>query len=277
MCIRDRNDASRIEGEKAMDQMLAINEFALESCDSGAIYIPNGDNDFYPALYLQKVRGVRPDILILHNSLALLPSFREFYADEPRVLALFTREEWMDGPLDSLDPIHWITWRKFDKGEETPKVHVTLMCCFGIPINCYYQQGITFKIAPSIDTLEWTALNAKLLKEKFPAEAFSEGWETEIVNRGWNLNSFPLAGNCVMNLMNYEKAEEAANLYVELTSIFAGLHRWWMFGLSVAEDLPIEKDFFIDGISEYFNELETEVSGFDSLLMAQLKEFESEL
>jgi hypothetical protein len=46
--------------------LLDYNYNMLMSADDGAIILTNGDNDTYPALMLQRVHAVRPDVLVLN-------------------------------------------------------------------------------------------------------------------------------------------------------------------------------------------------------------------
>ena len=41
----------------------------LNSCEENAVLVTNGDNDTYPLLYLQKIKGIRNDVAILNSSL----------------------------------------------------------------------------------------------------------------------------------------------------------------------------------------------------------------
>jgi hypothetical protein len=50
---------------------------ALQSLPPDAIYFTVGDNDTFPALYLQAVEGVRPDVDIVNLSVASIPDFPE--------------------------------------------------------------------------------------------------------------------------------------------------------------------------------------------------------
>jgi len=49
--------------------LLDYNYNVLESTDEGAILLTNGDNDTFPAWILQRVHGVREDVLVLNLSL----------------------------------------------------------------------------------------------------------------------------------------------------------------------------------------------------------------
>ncbi|MCD6502368.1 hypothetical protein J7L01_07170 [bacterium] len=261
-----KSETTKITTARGLDQLLALNLFALQSCDSGAIYIPNGDNDFYPALFLQKVEGKRRDILILHNSFLKLREFREIFADDRRINALFDRDEWLAGPPDSLDPIHWVALRAIEKGEDSPPVHFATMCRPNLPQESYYQQGITFKIGAPPDPIEWARLNGRLLKDKFPAKPFEEGWEPRIQKWGWCLMPFSLGGRCVMALKDNEHKEEAAALFHDLSPALGGIDRWWLFGFDIAEDIPLGTEFLIDGTKKHLENVGEDSTGFDKRL-----------
>lgn len=53
--------------ERFMPRNIAINY--LQSCDSNAVLITNGDNETYPIWYLQEVEGIRTDVRALNFSL----------------------------------------------------------------------------------------------------------------------------------------------------------------------------------------------------------------
>lgn len=56
--------------------LLEYNYNALQSMDEGGILLTSGDNDTFPAWILQRVHGVRPDVLVLNLSLArALPKY----------------------------------------------------------------------------------------------------------------------------------------------------------------------------------------------------------
>jgi len=273
---RNKSEVSNIKTDLGQDQLLAINRFALESCDSGAIYIPHGDNDFYPALFLQKVCGIRPDILIFHNSLGTQKKFREFLAGDPRIERLFSREEWLAGPPDSLDPIRWVALRAIEKGQDSPPVHFATMCRPGLSQESFYQQGITFKVGTPPDSLEWTRLNSRLLKEKFPAKPFENGWDRRILELGWCLMPFSLGAHCVSSFEKIGQKKEAGALYKDLSPAFAGMQRWWLYGFYNAEDIAVEKEFVIDGIKKYLNSVEPDTTTFDKALIKILEDHERE-
>ena len=56
--------------------LLDYNYNVLESTDEGAILLTNGDNDTFPAWILQRVHGVREDVLVLN--LSLMHSCRDY-------------------------------------------------------------------------------------------------------------------------------------------------------------------------------------------------------
>jgi tetratricopeptide (TPR) repeat protein len=55
--------------------LLDFNYNLLVSAEPGAILFTNGDNDTYPSLALQEVRGVRTDVAIVNLSLLNLPEY----------------------------------------------------------------------------------------------------------------------------------------------------------------------------------------------------------
>jgi len=263
-----KNKTTKITTARGLDQLLALNLFALQSCDTGAIYIPNGDNDFYPALFLQKVEGKRRDILILHNSFLKLREFREIFADDRRINALFDRDEWLDGPPDTLDPIHWIALRKIERSEKHVPVQFATICdhYLHIPKEGYFQKGVTWKVGTPPDSLEWARLNARLLREEFPSKAFEKGWEPRILEWGWSLMPFSLAARCVITLEQTEHKEEAATLFRDLSPALGGINRWWLFGFDIAEDIPLETEFLIDGAKKHLENAREDNTGFDKRL-----------
>ncbi len=54
----------------------AWNYNMLMSCEPNAILITHGDNDTYPALILQLAKNIRPDIVVMNNSLLLVDAYR---------------------------------------------------------------------------------------------------------------------------------------------------------------------------------------------------------
>ncbi|MDP4686310.1 MAG: hypothetical protein NWS53_05395, partial [Salibacteraceae bacterium] len=54
----------------------AWNYNMLISCEPNAILITHGDNDTYPALILQLAKNIRPDIVVMNNSLLLVDDYR---------------------------------------------------------------------------------------------------------------------------------------------------------------------------------------------------------
>jgi hypothetical protein len=57
--------------------LMNYNYNVLQSTEANAILITNGDNDTYPAWLLQRVKGIRSDVLILNLSLTSVQSFFE--------------------------------------------------------------------------------------------------------------------------------------------------------------------------------------------------------
>ncbi len=269
-----KSEVTRITTKPGLDQLLSLNLFALESCDSGAIYIPSGDNDFYPALFLQKVEGKRRDILILHDSFLKLREFRKIFTDDRRISALFDRDEWLNGPPDSLDPIYWIALRKIERSGEDLSVQFATICdhYLHIPKGSYFQKGTTWKIGTPPDSLEWARLNALLLTERFPSEAFEKRWEPRILEWGWCLMPFSLAGRCVIALEQAGHKEEAATLFHNLSPSLGGINRWWLFGFGIDGDIPLGTEFLINGAKKYFEGASEDSTGFDRELMRILAE-----
>lgn len=79
-----RNDQTKLKelAEKWMKSndisagIYAWNYNMLMSCEPNAILITHGDNDTYPALILQLAKNIRPDIVVMNNSLMLVDGYR---------------------------------------------------------------------------------------------------------------------------------------------------------------------------------------------------------
>lgn len=76
------------------EQLLEWNENMLKSTPRNAILITNGDNDTYPAWYVQEKRGFRKDVLIVNRSLFNLKDYVLFL--QKKGLSLEITEEELD-------------------------------------------------------------------------------------------------------------------------------------------------------------------------------------
>lgn len=74
-----------------IEVLLECNENMLKSTPKGAILITNGDNDTYPAWYLQN-KGVRADVLIVNRSLFNLKKYVQFMQEQGLPLELTSAE-----------------------------------------------------------------------------------------------------------------------------------------------------------------------------------------
>lgn len=79
------------------DILLEFNENMLKSAPNDAILITNGDNDTYPAWYLQE-KGIRKDVLIVNWGLFNMPKYVHFLKNNGLPLEMTT------GEIDSLRP-----------------------------------------------------------------------------------------------------------------------------------------------------------------------------
>jgi len=77
-----------------LEQLLELNENMLKSAPKDAILITNGDNDTYPAWYVQEKKGIRKDVLIVNRNLLNLKEHVMFL--QKKGLALDIGEEELD-------------------------------------------------------------------------------------------------------------------------------------------------------------------------------------
>ncbi len=77
-----------------LEQLLELNENMLKSAPKDAILITNGDNDTYPAWYVQEKKGIRNDVLIVNRNLLNLKEHVIFLQEKG--LALDISEEELD-------------------------------------------------------------------------------------------------------------------------------------------------------------------------------------
>ncbi len=56
----------------------------LDACEFESIYIANGDNDFYPLLYLQEVENYRKDVWVINYSLLQSEDYLKFIVRNPQ-------------------------------------------------------------------------------------------------------------------------------------------------------------------------------------------------
>lgn len=80
------------------DPILEYNRNMLTSCESNAILFTNGDNDTFPAWYLQVVEGFRTDVTVVNLSLLNTKWFMRFIRDSrPEDLCFnHLNDEWID-------------------------------------------------------------------------------------------------------------------------------------------------------------------------------------
>lgn len=71
--IENLAGVSMIESGFLTQPLLAYNRWQLEHLPANAILITNGDMDTYPAIALQEMEEVRPDVAIINRSLLNLP------------------------------------------------------------------------------------------------------------------------------------------------------------------------------------------------------------
>jgi len=74
-----------------VDILLEYNENMLKSTPKNAVLITNGDNDTYPAWYLQN-KGIRTDVLIVNRSLFNLKGYVQFLQEQGLPLELTSAE-----------------------------------------------------------------------------------------------------------------------------------------------------------------------------------------
>lgn len=87
----------------------AWNYNMLMSCEPNSVLIVNGDNDTYPALILQMAKNVRPDVIVMNNSLLLVDSYRQSAFAKAGI-----------SPID----LKWENFESYDKLTEALYVHM---------------------------------------------------------------------------------------------------------------------------------------------------------
>jgi hypothetical protein len=58
---------------------LEVCRLMLDFCDNGAIFFPGGDDDTFPAMYLQMVEGYRTDVSVINLSLVNMPWYFKLF------------------------------------------------------------------------------------------------------------------------------------------------------------------------------------------------------
>jgi len=273
-----KSEKSRMSNRLAVEQLNAFNKVALNSCLENAIYIPFGDNDFYPALYLQKVEKCREDVLILHNSLGTLDDFREFFSGDPRIKSLFSDEEWLIGPDSTTQIYEWIAKRALDKGDDAPNVNFATVCShyINLPSDRLYVRGFTWAVGSSPDSLEWARTNVQL-RLQLAETALIEDWEPEISGNPWILSNVFGPSIDIINVLAEFDENEAADYIEEINPILDDRVRWQLTLLNYAENGRIDRDFAIESIEKYISALpdSAKKSGFDLMLIDKFEEFVS--
>ncbi len=70
--------------------LLAYNRWVLKNLPQNAVLLTNGDMDTYPAVALQEVEGVRPDVCVVNLSLLNLPWYAQLVSERCRIPLPFT-------------------------------------------------------------------------------------------------------------------------------------------------------------------------------------------
>ncbi|MHC1739164.1 MAG: hypothetical protein AB9882_14250 [Ignavibacteriaceae bacterium] len=198
--------------------ILNWNYNVLNSLDKKSIIITNGDNDTHPAIMLQKVLGVRSDVLVLNISLLMLDGyrekiFREFDLGNPEI----NYDQLRESQNISFD-LQKLILRKIVEGAVKKKINIYF--AFTLHPGLFedlkdkiYMTGLAYKYSErEIDYLPVLVNNYKnnwlldYLKISFTND-ISEG-----IVKKFNVNYFPVFALIYKHFLSVNEVDEAYKL-----------------------------------------------------------------
>ncbi|MCH8553590.1 MAG: hypothetical protein LAT76_00395 [Schleiferiaceae bacterium] len=107
-----RSAANRLKNNLFETPIKLWGKNVLDACEFESIYIANGDNDFYPLLYLQEVENYRKDVWIINYSLLQSEDYLNFIVRNPQNRFPILATNFIDGVAGIGKSYFWL-----DKGQ----------------------------------------------------------------------------------------------------------------------------------------------------------------
>jgi hypothetical protein len=221
------------ESQDIISSLLDYNYNVLISTNENAILFTNGDNDTYPLWLLQKVKGIRTDVMVVNLSLA----------HDIKYLKKLMEEQ--DINIKKVNP------KEFDVGilineiqEQAPDRPIY----FAVTVAPYYRENLE-------DNLYLTGIVFQYSKERFDNIAvmknnFENRYRLDYLTYDW-YNESNISYNMMLQKMNLNYIAGTIQLYkhYRLSGDLAKADYWWNLGFIIADNADNEQGM------KYLNEI----------------------